>query len=198
MNKEDRVRTEILEAAQRMFQRFGFRKTTIEDIATEAGKGKSSLYYYYRNKEDIFLAVLWDEWNTVMKEIRTSIDPESPVEEQLQTYIKVKVKGIAKFINIYHGLRSDSLLRYDFIRDFRLEIRDHEISVLQELLRRGSQTERLRYQKEEDLRLIAFTLATILQGIQETIIRGNEKVPFEQPEILEMVGTVILHGICTE
>lgn len=197
MTKEERVRTEILEAAQRMFQRYGYRKTTIEDIAGEASKGKSSLYYYFKNKEEIFLAVLWDEWNTVMEQIRAAVVPEAPVDEQLQTYINVKVKGIANFINIYRGLRSDALLKYEFIRRFRLEIRDREIGVLQELLRRGADAGQLRYQGEENLQLIAFTLATILQGIQETIIRGNEELPFEQPEILEMVGAVVLHGICS-
>ncbi len=197
MVKEERVRTEILEAAQRMFQRYGYRKTTIEDIAGEAGKGKSSLYYYYKNKEEIFLAVLWNEWNAVMEQIRVAVDPETPVDEQLQTYINVKVKGIANFINIYRGLRSDALLKYEFIRRFRLEIRDHEIRILQELLRRGAEAGDLRYRQEDDLRLIAFTLATILQGIQETIIRGSEELPFEQPEILEMVGAVVLHGICS-
>ncbi len=198
MTKEERVRTEILEAAQRMFQRYGYRKTTIEDIAREAGKGKSSLYYYFKNKEELFEAVLWNEWNAVMEQIRASVNPEVPVDEQLQTYINVKVKGIANFINIYRGLRSDALLKYEFIRRFRLEIRDHEMRVLQELLRRGAEAGHLRYQQEDDLRLIAFTLATILQGIQETIIRGSEEMPFEQPEILKMVGAVVLHGICSE
>ena len=198
MTKEERVRTEILRAAQRMFQRYGYRKTTIEDIAGEAGKGKSSLYYYYKNKEALFLAVFWEEWNVLMKQIQTAVNPAAPVHDQLQTYIEVKVRGIASFINIYRGLRSDSLLKYDFIRYFRLEIRDREIAVLRELLQRGARAGHLRFHREEDLHLIAFTLATILQGIQETIIRGSEELPFEQPEILEMVGAVVLKGICRE
>jgi AcrR family transcriptional regulator len=50
----DPVYQQIMEAAHLLFQRFGYKKTTMEDIAREAGKGKSSLYYYFKTKEEIF------------------------------------------------------------------------------------------------------------------------------------------------
>lgn len=45
MNKDDLVKTSFLQAAEKLFQRWGINKTTMEDIAREAGKGKSTLYY---------------------------------------------------------------------------------------------------------------------------------------------------------
>ena len=58
LGKDDLVKAEILKAAERVFQKWGSNKTTMEDIAREAGKGKSTLYYYYQSKEEIFDAVV--------------------------------------------------------------------------------------------------------------------------------------------
>ena len=54
--KLDQVRDEILRAAMELFTKYGIDKTTMENIAEAAGKGKSTLYYYFKTKEDVFSA----------------------------------------------------------------------------------------------------------------------------------------------
>ena len=49
---------EILKAASECFARFGYEKTTLDDIGKMVGLNKASLYYYYKNKEDIFAEVV--------------------------------------------------------------------------------------------------------------------------------------------
>ena len=56
MHKDDIIRADILRAAEALFQKWGLKKTTMEDIAKEAGKGKSTLYYYFKSKAEILLA----------------------------------------------------------------------------------------------------------------------------------------------
>ncbi len=50
-------RAEILEAAKNCFLRFGYGKTSLDDIAQEAGLSRPLLYRKYANKEAIFSAV---------------------------------------------------------------------------------------------------------------------------------------------
>ena len=57
MRKNNLVKAAILQAAERLFQKWGINKTTMEDIAHEARKGKSTLYYYFKSKEDVLEAV---------------------------------------------------------------------------------------------------------------------------------------------
>lgn len=52
-NKKDITKTEILEAAEKVFQKWGLNKITMEDIAEASGRCKGSLYYYYKDKEEI-------------------------------------------------------------------------------------------------------------------------------------------------
>lgn len=50
----DSKREPILAAAQIQFSRYGFRRTSMEDIAKETGVSRASLYSYFENKEEIF------------------------------------------------------------------------------------------------------------------------------------------------
>lgn len=54
----------ILEAARKRFAQYGFRRTSMEDIAGEAGIARPTLYLYFESKEDIFRSLsrrLFDE-----------------------------------------------------------------------------------------------------------------------------------------
>ena len=195
MTKEDRIRAEIIEAAQRMFQRYGYRKTTIEEMAAEAGKGKSTLYYYFRNKEEIFLAVIWDEWDTIISQANEALKDKHTVEERLKTYILVKIKGIANFANVYRSLRSELLEKYPFIPKFREEAKARETQLILDLIRSSSDRNRLRYQGDEELELIAFSLVNILLGIQQTILQGSGQGKYEQPRLLNTIAAMLLNGI---
>ena len=51
-------RDRLLGAAETRFRRFGYKRTTIEDVATEAGTGKGSVYLHFESKQDIYMAVV--------------------------------------------------------------------------------------------------------------------------------------------
>lgn len=56
--QESRSRSnEILDAAERLFTRFGYRRTVMDDVAQEAGVAKGTLYLYFTNKEALFRAI---------------------------------------------------------------------------------------------------------------------------------------------
>ncbi|MBO6658219.1 MAG: TetR/AcrR family transcriptional regulator [Pseudomonadales bacterium] len=57
MSSTDEKRRTILNAATTQFSQYGFRKTSMEDIAREAGISRPSLYSYFENKEDVFRGV---------------------------------------------------------------------------------------------------------------------------------------------
>lgn len=54
MNFDDPKTCQILDAGIRVFGHYGFRKTSMGDIAAAAGMSRAALYLYFRNKEDIF------------------------------------------------------------------------------------------------------------------------------------------------
>ncbi len=59
----------IIEAAVELFERYGYEKTTLEDIAGRIGKTKTSVYYYFDGKPAILREVLSREFAAVQSKL---------------------------------------------------------------------------------------------------------------------------------
>lgn len=70
---EPDVKGRILDAAAEAFMVRGFANTTIDDIAEEVGATKGLIYYHFRSKFDIFLAVYEDG----MRRVRQRVEPQA-------------------------------------------------------------------------------------------------------------------------
>ena len=68
--KATEKRIKILEAAKSCFTQFGYEKTTLEDIGKKLGLNNSSLYYYFKNKEEIFTAVVVKEAEKIVDDLQ--------------------------------------------------------------------------------------------------------------------------------
>jgi AcrR family transcriptional regulator len=53
---QEETRTALLDAAERLLGQFGYRRISVEDIATEAGLSRRTFYFYFSSKEEITLA----------------------------------------------------------------------------------------------------------------------------------------------
>ena len=85
----------LLEAALDVFSAYGFRGTTIDQIAEKAGMSKPNLLYYFKRKQDIYVSVLeetLEEWLQPLHEL----DPKGDPVEELRRYITRKIEMSAK------------------------------------------------------------------------------------------------------
>ena len=73
LQRDEIIVKEIVDTARALFKKSGFKKTTMGDIARSLGKAKSSLYYYYPSKEDIFEAVIYAEMDELLVEIHHAL-----------------------------------------------------------------------------------------------------------------------------
>jgi AcrR family transcriptional regulator len=81
--QEDRSRRQeradrILDAAAELILRWGYRKTTIDDIAKQAGVAKGTIYLHWKTREDLFLALMTREGLKLTEDMKQRIasDPE--------------------------------------------------------------------------------------------------------------------------
>lgn len=101
LSKEDLLRNEIISTAQKLFQQYGLQKTTMEDIARAMGKGKSTLYYYYKSKEEIFDAVLRLEMNDVYQVSKAAVQQAGTASEKLKAYFSISFQIAKSKTNLY-------------------------------------------------------------------------------------------------
>jgi AcrR family transcriptional regulator len=80
---ESEKEQKVLEAAQTVFQRHGFRRVTMQDVANEAGISRPALYLIYPNKEEIFKAAALRMSAQILAELRTSLPTLPTVQAQL-------------------------------------------------------------------------------------------------------------------
>jgi len=68
----------ILEAAVTVLARWGFRKTTVDDVAREAGVGKGTLYLHWSDKVELFRAAIWHASQRTIEDMMTRVaaDPD--------------------------------------------------------------------------------------------------------------------------
>ncbi|WP_054029691.1 TetR/AcrR family transcriptional regulator [Desulfatitalea tepidiphila] len=84
---------EIALAALQLFARKGYAAASIEEISTEAGIGKSTVYEYYRNKKELFLAAVTEgaeQWFSDLDAIGRETD--DPIE-RLQRIAALYIQG---------------------------------------------------------------------------------------------------------
>lgn len=74
----DKKQTEIFAAALKLFALYGFKKTTVEDVAAQVGMTKSNIYFYVKNKRDLYektVSTALEQWrNSVAEAVATSDD----------------------------------------------------------------------------------------------------------------------------
>ncbi len=87
-----REKTErVLEAALEVFSTYGYRGSTVDQIATQAGMSKPNLLYYFDGKSAIHVALLERLMSTWLAPLRAISGDGDPMDE-IRTYVRAKVK----------------------------------------------------------------------------------------------------------
>jgi AcrR family transcriptional regulator len=97
------TRKSVIEAAEALIGRYGYKKTTVDDIAQSAGIAKGTVYLYFKSKEEIALAVV-DKVNTAIqsriREIaRAKLTPEEKLRRMLVARVMIRFDGIQNYVD---------------------------------------------------------------------------------------------------
>lgn len=125
---------EILQAAQEAFARHGYKKTTLEDIADRLGMVKSALYYYYPNKQELFIAVIEYEVVLFFDTIRGLLSSVDSVEEKLIVYARQSNKFHQDFHNLYNLTVDEIFQNYEGLIRVRNKFLGRNIDLIAEVL----------------------------------------------------------------
>jgi AcrR family transcriptional regulator len=80
---EAKKREHVLAAARQVFLRYGYKRTTMGDIAAEASMSRPALYLLFPSKEDVFGAVMEQLFADMLASIRIRIDKRATAYEKL-------------------------------------------------------------------------------------------------------------------
>lgn len=94
----------ILGSAIQAFATYGFRKTSMDDIARGAGMSRPALYQHYRNKEDIFRSLVHHHYDAAKSAVAEALAGEGTVVEVMTQAMLQQGEGIAMLLASPHGM----------------------------------------------------------------------------------------------
>lgn len=147
----DPVRDDILNGARELFKKFGYRKTTMEDIARQIGKSKSALYYYYKTKEEIFEeAVLQDMELHHNLAIAAAAKQES-AQEKFCTFITTILGNVREKTDEYSLFRAEMVEMPVLIEQIALKREKYLESFLKDIIIYGISRGEVRMMSSEQM-----------------------------------------------
>ena len=85
------TREHLIDVARQLFSRKGVEATTMGDIANASERGRRTVYTYFRNKKEVYAAVLQSESDTLVRRLEAIVNSEEPVEERLREFLSVRL-----------------------------------------------------------------------------------------------------------
>lgn len=117
--KRKKEKERIIENARQVFKKFGYKKATINDIAEASGKAKSSVYYYFKSKDEVYDAVIFSESKKYRDEVLKTIGKLENPKMQLKSYILIRLQTDKIYSNFYYEMTHLSRLSSPFIKKLK-------------------------------------------------------------------------------
>lgn len=184
----------ILDAAIRAFSKLGFKKTSVDDIARDAGVAKGTVYLACESKEDLFFQSVHRELRAWVAEGAKKIDPRRPADELL---LELAVWGVSQLDerplvrDLFVGMASGTLPAWS---DRFEELRGIGRANVEELLRLGQKQGRFR--ADLDVPSVAYVLQSWqMMGYVERVRAGKSAEDFARRQGAAL--DVVMNGLKT-
>ena len=188
-----KTREKLIEIARQLFAKKGIENTTMNDIAAASDKGRRTIYTYFRNKRDIYNAVVKTESDKIVEKLTQILDKPEPVEQKLMDFIFVRFESYKDAV-----LRNGSL-RAGFFMDIRKVDRARrnttalEAGILKQILNEGVSQGIFKIKHVEQT---AMVMILSLQGLDVPYIRDDfAELGIERLKLREYLQDFILNGI---
>lgn len=188
-----KTRDKLIEVARQLFANKGVENTTMNDIASASEKGRRTIYTYFKNKRDIFNAVIESETEQLLEKLRTIVRKPISPEEKLHEYV------ICRFETMKEIVSRNGSLRAGFFRDVRKVdrarkiISQKEISMLRSILSEGVAAGIFEINNIDHCAII---ITHAIHGLDVPYIRDNlAEQGINKNVVRTIISNIILNGI---
>ena len=188
-----KTRDKLIEVARQLCANKGVENTTMNDIASASQKGRRTVYTYFRNKRDIFNAVIESETEQLLDKLRAIANKPISAEEKLHEYI------ICRFLAMKEIVSRNGSLRAGFFRDIRKVdrarkiISQKEITILRSILSEGVNAGIFEI---ANVNHCAIIITHAIHGLDVPYIRDNlAEQGINKHVVRTIISNMILNGI---
>lgn len=121
-----KTREKLVEVARQLFLKKGVENTTMNDIAAASEKGRRTIYTYFKNKKEIYNAVIEQHSEDLVKGLREVAKQDISPEVKLEQYLTLRFQVMESLST------KNERYRYFFLRDNRRLNRVHKLALTKE------------------------------------------------------------------
>ena len=200
LQRDEIVVRDIIDTARVLFKKSGFKKTTMGDIARSLGKAKSSLYYYYPGKEDIFEAVLHSEMDELLKQIQQSIRHAATSKEKLTIYCRCRLVKLNELCNLSDALKSEIGELHELhciMTDLKRQFDTTHVGLVKEILEEGVHNGEFKKINKDNIELVAYLMVSSFRGLAVPLMVSQSLSPKLDLQIDSIVD-IMVEGIARQ
>lgn len=180
----------ILKAAGKVFERFGFNKASMADIAQAARKSRRTIYMHFASKEDVFKEVIDKEVGALVIKLQAIADGPIPADEKLRVYMHTRMNAIKELSMYYDALRQDLRNNIGIVESLREEYDALEARLIRSILDEGNSKGIFAI---DDTQLMAEALVMATKGFELPIFTG--RTDFDHERLIDPVIDLLYSGI---
>ena len=184
---KEQTKEKIMAVAARMFSRYGFQKTTVDEIARSAHKAKGSVYYYFKSKEDLFKAVVEREIGVLKTGLTKVILSSTDATGMIRNYLMGRMVLMKDAVNYHESLKADFVEDFEFLAESRNEFTRFEIELMEAILSRGVRENKFQI---KDTQATAQVIILAMKAIEIPFYHQHKITEYEQT-IVELLDILI-------
>ncbi len=189
MINEDLTKTEILKSANNLFQKWGFLKTTMEDIAREAGKSKCTLYHYYKNKEEVLEAVSRDHILRSIAKDKEKIAKVEGYQNKIKMYFYLSLSHMRQMSILNDVLRREIMSEKGLLRKLANFHDEQEAEIIGSILREGLEQGEFPGLDDEEVPVAVRAMMLVKRSLAMNMFIDNK-----DKESIDMIMKFLLGG----
>ena len=169
----DNTKESILSVANKLFSRFGFHKTSMDEIAKIARKAKGSLYYHFASKEDLYREVVSIEMINLKNQLSVIVNnPDLTSSEKVKKYFVERMDILNTAANYHETLKADFFEHFHFIDDLRTELDVWEKESLKKIILQGA--EKGEFASIGDIDVLLDVFIMVIKGLEIPFFLQNK------------------------
>jgi AcrR family transcriptional regulator len=156
-------------------------------------KGKSSLYYYYKSKEDVFSDVIIKESEEVYREGEEAVSRETSAFDKLKAYFDVTFRTIKNKVNMYSIVKGELIERVKIVSSLKKQIDSKYLQIVKDIISFGIENKEFSYMTEKEIAVSALALSASLRGVFINLMHDGESDNVE--ESLRILVNIFFKGL---
>lgn len=182
----------LIDVARQLFAKKGVENTTMNDIAKASRKGRRTLYTYFKNKEELYMAVVKSELEILWERLQRVAERDTPPEKKIIEVILTRLEAVKEIVYRNGTLRASFFRDIWSVEKVRKRFDSKEIQLLRDILLEGVEKNVFTV---SDVDMTAALLHYSLKGVEVPFIRGQIGVNMDAKSKKRLVTEIIFGAL---